>query len=145
MFRKIGDALRRFMYGRYGTDQLNMALMVLGVVLLLIGIWVKWMIYPAYAVLIFYIYRCYSKNIVRRRKENAWFMRVTAPFRPHRRRRDRRRECATPHCPSKRPGQHAAPVPAGRCDGCRPHKGCCQSERSSPELLQLEPVLGISP
>jgi len=81
MFRKIGDALRRFMYGRYGTDQLNMALMVLGVVLLLIGIWVKWMIYPAYAVLIFYIYRCYSKNIVRRRKENAWFMRVTAPFR----------------------------------------------------------------
>ena len=28
MFRKIGDALSRFMSGRYGTDSLNKALLI---------------------------------------------------------------------------------------------------------------------
>ena len=81
MFRKIGDGLRRFMYGRYGADQLGMALMVLGLVFLIAGWWLKWLAIPAYIVLIFYIFRCYSKNIPQRRKENAWFLRVTAPIR----------------------------------------------------------------
>ena len=31
MFRRIGAALRRFMYGRYGSDQLNMAILVAAV------------------------------------------------------------------------------------------------------------------
>ena len=32
MFRKIGDALRRFMAGRYGTDKLNQWLLGLAIV-----------------------------------------------------------------------------------------------------------------
>ena len=81
MLRKFGDALRRFMYGRYGMDQLGIALTVLGMVLLLAGAWIRWLTLPAYAVLVFYIFRCYSKNIPQRRKENAWFLSVTAPVR----------------------------------------------------------------
>ena len=37
MFRKIGAALRRFMYGRYGSDQLNMAILIAAVLLSLIN------------------------------------------------------------------------------------------------------------
>ena len=37
MFRKIGDALRRFMAGRYGTDKLNQWLLGLAIVLIVMG------------------------------------------------------------------------------------------------------------
>jgi len=82
MFRKMGDALRRFMYGRYGADQLGTALMVLGLVLCFLGafLWDLLSVF-AWAVLIYYSFRVFSKNIPRRRQENAWFLRVTAPLR----------------------------------------------------------------
>ena len=38
MFRKIGDALRRFMAGRYGTDKLNQWLLGLAIVLIVLGL-----------------------------------------------------------------------------------------------------------
>ena len=41
MFRKIGDALRRFMAGRYGTDKLNQWLLGLAIVLIVIFLLVK--------------------------------------------------------------------------------------------------------
>ena len=37
MFQKLGDALRRFMYGRYGADSLNKWLLIFAVVLMLRG------------------------------------------------------------------------------------------------------------
>ena len=37
MFQKLGDALRRFMAGRYGTDKLNMAILAAALVGMLIG------------------------------------------------------------------------------------------------------------
>jgi len=82
MFRKLGDALRRFMYGRYGADQLGTALVILGLVLTLLGsfLWGP-LIWASYAVLIYYSFRVFSKNIHRRRQENAWFLRMTAPLR----------------------------------------------------------------
>ena len=47
MFRKIGDGLRRFMAGRYGSDRLNQCLLGAAFVLLLIsaigGRQVQWM------------------------------------------------------------------------------------------------------
>ena len=44
MFRKIGDALSRFMSGRYGTDSLNKALLIVTAVLIVLG-WAggKWL------------------------------------------------------------------------------------------------------
>ena len=37
MFRKIGDALRRFMIGRYGSDQLGRWLLGAAIVLIVLG------------------------------------------------------------------------------------------------------------
>ena len=81
MLRKIGDALRRFMYGRYGTDQLNLALLVLSVVLMLASNWLPILGIAAYVVMGYYVFRCFSKNLTKRRQENAWFMRLIAPLR----------------------------------------------------------------
>ena len=37
MFRRIGASIRRFMYGRYGSDELNLALLIFSVVLSLLN------------------------------------------------------------------------------------------------------------
>ena len=37
MFRRIGDWFRNFMLGRYGSDKLNVALLIAGVVLMILG------------------------------------------------------------------------------------------------------------
>lgn len=81
MFKKIGDALRRFMYGRYGTDKLNTALLIGAVVLMLIGAlggrWVPWLSVAtllAYVPLVWGIVRMYSRNVEKRRQENAAFL-----------------------------------------------------------------------
>lgn len=81
MFRKIGDALRRFMYGRYGTDQLGMALLVLTIVLMLLGtFWLNIFTLLSYVALFCYCFRCYSRNIAKRRQENARFLRLISPL-----------------------------------------------------------------
>ena len=68
MFRKIGDALSRFMSGRYGTDSLNKALLIVTAVLIVLG-WAggKWLTpwmsvfsLLAYIPLIWSIVRMYS-------------------------------------------------------------------------------------
>lgn len=82
MFRKIGDGLRRFMYGRYGTDKLNTALLISTLALLLIGWlggrflsgWLQIFSLLAYAPLIWSIIRTYSRNIDKRRRENAAYL-----------------------------------------------------------------------
>ena len=38
MFQKLGDALRRFMYGRYGADSLNKWLLIFAVILMLLDV-----------------------------------------------------------------------------------------------------------
>lgn len=84
MFRKIGDALRRFMAGRYGTDRLNQWMLGLAIVLIVVGLIgsrmgsavlaaLSWL---AYVPLIWSIVRMYSRNIEARRRENAAFQRV---------------------------------------------------------------------
>ena len=82
MFRKIGDGLRKFMAGRYGSDRLNQCLLGAAFVLILIsaigGRRVQWMSvlsFLAYIPLIWSIFRMYSRNIEARRRENAAFLR----------------------------------------------------------------------
>lgn len=82
MFKKIGDALRRFLYGRYGMDELGAALLIAGLVLMLLGrFWMALFVLPAYAATFYELYRAYSKNFPARRRENAWFLRLIAPLR----------------------------------------------------------------
>ena len=82
MFRKIGDGLRRFMAGRYGSDRLNQCLLGAAFVLLLISAiggrrvqWMSMLSLLAYVPLIWSMFRMYSRNIEARRRENAAFQR----------------------------------------------------------------------
>ena len=83
MFQKLGDALRRFMYGRYGADSLNKWLLIFAVVLMLVGglgsrylaPWMAAFGTLAYVPLIWSMFRIYSRIIEARRWENAAFQR----------------------------------------------------------------------
>lgn len=88
MFRRIGAALRRFMYGRYGSDQLNMAILVLAVLVSLVnsiltvflresGVYGR-IVAPilsviVYGLLIYSFFRMFSRNIYKRQRENRRF------------------------------------------------------------------------
>lgn len=71
----------RFLYGRHGGDELNVALLVLYGVLLVVSNFLR---SPAVylislAVLIFFFYRMLSRNQRQRWKENAWFLKWWVP------------------------------------------------------------------
>lgn len=77
----IRNAIQRFMYGRYGTDQLNLALLVLYLVLYLISALLRLEIlyWLSLAVLFLLLFRTLSRNAARRRAENAKFLQVSGP------------------------------------------------------------------
>ena len=75
--------LRRFMTGRYGTDQLNMGLLILCCLITLSAriSGVYWLLFVSYAPLLFAVYRMFSRNLPKRRAENQWFLKFWAPVR----------------------------------------------------------------
>ncbi len=83
MFQKLGEKFRRFMYGRYGSDQLNVFLLILGVVLCLLGSFSRlyYLGLIAYVPLIWAIFRMYSRNLEKRRRENRRFTQFFARLR----------------------------------------------------------------
>lgn len=76
MFQKLGERFRRFMYGRYGSDKLNLFLLGLGVALCLVGSFSRQYLWGliAYVPLILAIYRMYSRNVAKRAAENRRFL-----------------------------------------------------------------------
>ena len=81
MFSKIGNWFRNFMMGRYGSDQLNLALLGLGIVMMvlgaLLGMWFRWaqvLNFLCYVPLVWCLFRVYSRNIAARRRENQAFL-----------------------------------------------------------------------
>ena len=91
MFRRIGDSFRRFMYGRYGSDELNLALLILAVTLSLINTLLSiflrnfsayiYVIYPLLHALVFVLLglnlaRTFSRSIAKRQQENKRFLRL---------------------------------------------------------------------
>ena len=78
MFQRLRDGFARFMYGRYGTDKLNMALLVTAVVLTLLGritnLYALGLL--AYIPLIAVLWRMFSRNIARRQRENQRFNQI---------------------------------------------------------------------
>lgn len=77
----IRNAIQRFMYGRYGNDQLNIFLLIFYLVLYVIyvathlGI-LYWL---SIAVFVWGLFRMLSRNHARRRAENAKFMQIVGP------------------------------------------------------------------
>ncbi len=85
MFRKLGDRFRRFMYGRYGSDQLTMFLLIVGVVLAMLGSFTElyWLGFLSYVPLICSIFRMYSRNLYKRRAENERFLSLFKRLKDH--------------------------------------------------------------
>lgn len=84
MFKRLGAAIRSFMSGRYGTDQLNFVLLFSSLGLSLIN-WILSAVFAestayyyvylglslgVYGLLGFAIFRMFSRNIYRRQREN---------------------------------------------------------------------------
>ena len=59
----IRNAIQRFMYGRYGTDQLNLALLGLYLVLYLVSALTRWgvLYWLSLAVLVLLLFRTLSR------------------------------------------------------------------------------------
>lgn len=80
--RKFHAGLRNFMVGRYGTDKLNTAILTVGVILALVGMFLP---FPSvklgctavsYSLMIWAIFRCLSRNTYKRYRENCRYMRL---------------------------------------------------------------------
>ncbi len=76
MLKRFSDGFRRFMYGRYGSDKLNTALLILGIAMVLLssfpGMHLLGVI--SYVPLLLAIFRMYSRNLTARRQENQKFL-----------------------------------------------------------------------
>lgn len=74
--------LQQFMYGRYGYDELGRAMAILMIVLCVIFLFLRSKILNAalWVLLIYNVYRVFSKNIVARRLENDKYLRVVKPY-----------------------------------------------------------------
>ena len=85
MFQRFRDSFRRFMYGRYGSDQLNIVLLAVSVLLSFVSsllsvflrgsrvyalvLWPLFLVLT-YGLLGFALFRMLSRNIYRRQREN---------------------------------------------------------------------------
>ncbi|MDD6800551.1 MAG: hypothetical protein PUE85_09080 [Firmicutes bacterium] len=127
--KKFKEKLDRFLYGRYGSDQLNIFLLILYAALTFSLLFVRRSL-PRLCVsviqaaaIVFAVFRIFSRDLAKRRRENAAFMRIWNPVAAwfklmYRRLRDirtaRYRKCS--HCgavlrlPVKR-GEHTVKCP----------------------------------
>lgn len=76
MFRKLIDAINRFMYGRYGADPLFYTLIIIFLIIGFVNNFVGsvLLLFLQYLTFIIAIYRYLSRNIYKRREENRKFM-----------------------------------------------------------------------
>lgn len=76
MWQKIKNGFRNFMTGRYGSDQLSLALLIAGIVLSLLSSLsrITLFYYLGLACYIWGIFRMFSRNTVKRAEENQKFI-----------------------------------------------------------------------
>lgn len=81
-FQRLGYRMASFMYGRYGNDELTKVLMITSLVLLVLSwIPVLWFFYfLALAVMIWSLFRSFSKNIFKRRRELDRYLKIKNGF-----------------------------------------------------------------
>lgn len=78
--QKIGNALSRFMYGRNGADQLGLTTIWAALLLDLINLFIKQQTvhmivsFVSTVLLVMAVYRVFSRNLQKRRAENARFL-----------------------------------------------------------------------
>ncbi|MBX4260991.1 hypothetical protein KTC96_07480 [Clostridium estertheticum] len=76
------NKLAQFMYGRYGTDQLYLALIALYFVLIVANAFINSTIIRGimFAILILIVFRALSRNVYKRNMENEKFMKFFKPI-----------------------------------------------------------------
>ena len=81
-FQRTAQRLQRFMYGRYGGDQLNLTLLIVAIVWSTVWRYTRlWAVsYLSWLLLGWAIFRMLSRNLTRRRAENERFMRIVRPI-----------------------------------------------------------------
>lgn len=96
-FARMGARLQRFMYGRYGSDELSYFLSGVSLVFLCLSVFrvLWWMYFIGLALMVFSAFRSLSRNLPKRRAERQRYLRLTRPLRDHfalqrNRRRDRK-------------------------------------------------------
>ncbi len=72
---KFRERLARFMYGRYGADQLGRALLWVYLALALGAVFFKPLNFLALVLLVWILFRIFSKNIYKRQMENQKYLR----------------------------------------------------------------------
>lgn len=121
------EKLIRFMYGRYGVDQLYYGLFVFYFVLLVFNTFLRWPIFTILmtADLVWMVFRMMSRNYAARRRENEVFLKLWNPIKDFFKLTwNRIRECRThvyhkcPHCKAvlrlpRKKGAHTV-----RCPRC---------------------------
>ena len=80
MLQRFKQSLARFMYGRYGPDELNTALLISGAVLAVAGMLFSLPLLTvlSYAPLGWLLFRMFSRNVNRRRLENQKYLQFFA-------------------------------------------------------------------
>ena len=79
----VRSFLTRIMAGRYGTDQLNLFLLIIYLALIIVE-WITQLALFYWIALVFLIIsflRCFSRQLDRRRAENQKFLQITQPVR----------------------------------------------------------------
>jgi hypothetical protein len=119
------DKLARFMYGRYGQDQLYFACLIACLILLIINTFVNSFIFGVLigVILILIAFRTFSRNVSRRRMENEKFLKLWNPVKGKisltiRRIKERKTHCFR-KCPSckkvlrlpRKKGKHVVSCP----------------------------------
>ncbi len=76
-FQRFNNSMRRFMYGRYGIDELGIFLLITGIVMSLLSSFSPLALsIPAMGIIIWAYARCLSKNHYKRRAELDKFLRL---------------------------------------------------------------------
>ena len=75
---KFEEKIRKFMYGRYGPDELYKFLFELYIVLIIINLFIRSNIlnFISLLVIIYRGFRFFSKKIYKRSKENQLFLKI---------------------------------------------------------------------
>lgn len=77
------EKFQRFMWGRYGYDDLNRVLMITALVCMVLSLFPGGHIFYLIAgvAMAYSYFRMFSRNIAKRSRENQWFMNKTAKVR----------------------------------------------------------------
>ena len=127
---KFQNKLYKFMYGRYGIDELYNFLFVIYFILIVIDLFIRSNILLGIelGILTLTFYRCFSKNISRRRKENEFYLKlkkkILKPFKNMKRNyKDRDnyiyKKCRKCHTTLRLPLPSKRGIKYAKCPGCK--------------------------